>query len=37
VVPLTEDDSLDGGEVLPGFRLPIRAWFERAERSRGRE
>ena len=25
-------DILDGGEVLPGFRLPIREWFERAER-----
>jgi Uma2 family endonuclease len=33
---LTEEDSLDGGEVLPGFRLPIRDWFERAWRSGAR-
>lgn len=27
---LHEDDTLDGGDVLPGFELSIRAWFERA-------
>ncbi|MBI1830085.1 MAG: Uma2 family endonuclease [Planctomycetes bacterium] len=27
---LTENDTLDGGEVLPGFTLSIRTWFERA-------
>lgn len=26
---LTEDDTLDGGEVLPGFQLPVRRIFER--------
>jgi hypothetical protein len=25
-----EEDTLDGGSVLPGFRLSIREWFERA-------
>jgi Uma2 family endonuclease len=29
---LTEDQTLDGGEVLPGFTLTIRRWFERAGR-----
>lgn len=29
---VTEDDHLDGGSVLPGFRLQVRAWFERAGR-----
>jgi Uma2 family endonuclease len=29
---LTEEDTLEGGAVLPGFRLPIREWFERAWR-----
>jgi len=29
---LTEDDTLDGGNVLPGFKLSIRDWFERAGR-----
>ena len=24
---LTEEESLDGGEVLPGFRLPIATLF----------
>jgi Uma2 family endonuclease len=33
---LTEADTLDGGEVLPGFQLPIREWFERAEQGRSR-
>lgn len=27
---LGEEESLDGGEVLPGFRLSIRDWFDRA-------
>jgi Uma2 family endonuclease len=27
---LREDDALDGGAVLPGFRLAIREWFDRA-------
>src|SRR3712207_6860101 len=29
---LTEADTLEGGEVLPGFYLPIRDWFGRAWR-----
>ena len=28
VVTLTEDDTLDGGTVLPGFSLPVREVFE---------
>ena len=28
VVTLTEDDVLDGGDVLPGFSLPVREVFE---------
>jgi Uma2 family endonuclease len=27
---LGEEDTLDGGSVLPGFRLSIRGWFEEA-------
>jgi Uma2 family endonuclease len=27
---LGEDDTLDGGSALPGFRLSIREWFEEA-------
>ncbi|MBI3821093.1 MAG: Uma2 family endonuclease [Planctomycetes bacterium] len=27
---LTENDTLDGGAVLPGFTLSIKAWFEQA-------
>jgi Uma2 family endonuclease len=27
---LRGDDVLDGGDVLPGFRLSLREWFERA-------
>jgi hypothetical protein len=27
---LGEEDTLDGGNVLPGFRLSIREWFEKA-------
>ena len=30
---LTEDHTLDGGDVLPGFSLSIRAWFAEAERT----
>lgn len=28
---LTEDDSLDGGEILPGFKLSIARWFNKAQ------
>ena len=28
----TENDTLDGGKVLPGFSLPIKKWFQRASR-----
>lgn len=31
-VLLTEDDTLDGRRVLPGFSLAIREWFELASR-----
>jgi Uma2 family endonuclease len=31
-VVLTEDGTLDGRKVLPGFALPIRQWFARASR-----
>jgi Uma2 family endonuclease len=34
---LTEEETLEGDPVLPGFRLSIREWFERAERGRGRD
>ena len=34
VVTLTEADDLDGEQILPGFRLNIRDWFERATRIR---
>jgi Uma2 family endonuclease len=27
---LGEDDTIDGGAVLPGFRLALREWFDRA-------
>jgi Uma2 family endonuclease len=30
---LGEADTLDGGDVLPGFALPVRDWFARADRS----
>lgn len=30
---LREDDTLDGGDVLPGFALSIRDWFAEAERT----
>ena len=33
---MSEDESLDGGEVLPGFTLPLRDLFERAARSERR-
>ena len=29
---LTEADTLDGGAVLPGFRLPLRDWFAELDR-----
>ncbi len=32
---LEEGDTLDGGEVLPGFALSLRDWFDRAGRRRG--
>jgi Uma2 family endonuclease len=32
---LTENDSVDGGAVLPGFSLSIRQWFARAGRRQG--
>jgi hypothetical protein len=28
-VRLTEQDTLDGGEVLPGLQVPVRRLFER--------
>lgn len=28
----TEEDTLDGGKVLPGFQLSIKEWFRRASR-----
>ncbi|MBY0525484.1 MAG: Uma2 family endonuclease [Gemmataceae bacterium] len=31
-VLLTEEDTLDGKKVLPGFTLPIKKWFARASR-----
>ena len=34
VVTLTEADDLDGEQLLPGFRLSIRDWFDRASRIR---
>jgi len=34
-VLIPEDGVLDGGEVLPGFQLPLREWFQRAGRKRG--
>jgi Uma2 family endonuclease len=32
-VLLHEKDTLDGGDVLPGFTLSIREWFAKAERT----
>jgi len=32
VTEIDEDGSLDGGQVLPGFRLSLRSLFERADR-----
>ena len=29
-----ETDKLDGEDVLPGFRVSVRTWFERALRVR---
>lgn len=34
-VVLTEADELDGGDVLPGFRLLVREWFDRSHRRPG--
>ncbi len=34
VITLTEADDLDGEQLLPGFRLSIRDWFDRASRIR---
>ena len=34
VTTLTEADDLDGEQLLPGFRLSIRDWFDRASRIR---
>ena len=34
---LREDETLDGGDVLPGFALSIRDWFAEAERTGPRE
>ena len=30
---LREDQTLDGGDVLPGFALSIRDWFAESERT----
>jgi Uma2 family endonuclease len=32
----TEDQTLDGGDVLPGLRLPVRDVFIRVPRSAGK-
>jgi Uma2 family endonuclease len=32
-VVMSEDQQLDGGDVLPGFTLSIRRWFAEAERT----
>ena len=34
VTTLTDADDLDGEQILPGFRLSIRDWFDRASRIR---
>jgi hypothetical protein len=31
---LGANDTLDGGDVLPGFTLPVRDWLERPLRGR---
>ena len=36
-VPLTEDQTLDGGDVLPGFHLSLRQLFARLAPSGGRK
>ena len=33
--PVREDGTLDGGELLPGFALPVHQWFQRAGKRRG--
>jgi Uma2 family endonuclease len=35
-IVLTEDQILDGGEVLPGFKLPLRKMFARVPAASGR-
>jgi Uma2 family endonuclease len=35
-VLLAETDTLDGGDVLPGFQLSVREWFDRATRGGAR-
>ena len=35
-VTLTEAGSLDGGDVLPGFTLPLRKLFAKLEKSTAR-
>ena len=35
VTVVDESGTLDGGDVLPGFRLAVRDWFARAERPGG--
>jgi hypothetical protein len=32
---LTEEQTLDGGEVLPGFSMPVRKIFARVRRKPG--
>jgi Uma2 family endonuclease len=34
---LTEKDSLDGGDVLPGLRLPVKEVFARVKKPGGRK
>lgn len=34
-VLLSEENVLDGGDVLPGFKLPLKELFARAERAKG--
>jgi Uma2 family endonuclease len=34
---LRENQSLDGGDVLPGFSLSIRKWFAKAEQTASRQ
>ena len=34
---LDESDALDGGDVLPGFRLPLAKLFERLQKPAGKK